>query len=811
MTPPTKKAKRPSPSQSLDLRLMVEWQHQPIDSHMSMDCKGKYHVLLPASLRTTQIKHSLQAMQSLLEDHGFHTKLVLFPRLAISLYKESCKVVDADNSQRSSNILFQNGKSFLLAMLGMHPEQLELERIFRTSIRSLYNVREFLDRIRRLVAGNSNNTLGDRDTEVAKIVADSFQRIHHSTNVRCPDEDHHDHHDHDDGATNVVVTNEVTRLIQEICTADSRLRIDQLEREYVRIQNWNVTLSNALLQLFVGYHESCIQDVYYQPSPANPSYERITIYLYDPHGDAEPRPASRFTFLPALPTAIRDGSEGIVKNMVHSFWAHLLRLGYHATHDLRRTMSPCLDKYFQSGLAPDKQMPLSLKAHFKPPIHPLSFYLWGRAGSGKSKLVHTFPLALHATLVEHVDPELVVGFVKQTLNKPHTDLDLEFMPRSNNNDLSIMSVIQSRRMTMSQSKPGVVVLHMEEMPSFGLSDPNQLDVCRLISQRFSGRKSKFTEGKVPARNSNRGGVSNDTMVIVFFTSNYELREESSSALRELNMFSTLVPIEMKFLAGDARRDFALSYLRQCVHDPFEEPPRIISSLALEIMFGNGDTRYLVRLLRMLSFHVHALCKQRSDTLSILIQQQDLSYKIRVGLHSMELKIGMLGTLLPITPQVSGTRVGAILNDLKPSKHGDVLGQVLEYYFSKTLTPTVVVSQDNRQISALIQAVSRCKDVQSIRQVDVSECKMMKTMYDTTDTENLRDSIVRKGRGSFCAIELSCPNVDAQLCIREIIEDSPSMTAFSSSHSALYKAGLLFCVHVEGGITPEIRSRASLIL
>lgn len=38
-----------------------------------------------------------------------------------------------------------------------------------------------------------------------------------------------------------------------------------------------------------------------------------------------------------------------------------------------------------------------------------------------------------------------------------------------------------------------------------------------------------------------------------------------------------------------------------------------------------------------------------------------------------------------------------------------------------------------------------------------------------------------------------------------------MTAFSTSKSALFKDGLFFGVYVDGEITPEVRSRASLII
>ena len=88
---------------------------------------------------------------------------------------------------------------------------------------------------------------------------------------------------------------------------------------------------------------------------------------------------------------------------------------------------------------------------------------------------------------------------------------------------------------------------------------------------------------------------------------------------------------------------------------------------------------------------------------------------------------------------------------------------------------------------------------------------MKSLYDPSNIPNLRDDILRFGRGAYVAVELVCPSKNAQLCIREIIEDSPSMTAFSTAKSALYKEGLLFVVHVTGEITPEILSRASIVI
>jgi hypothetical protein len=133
--------------------------------------------------------------------------------------------------------------------------------------------------------------------------------------------------------------------------------------------------------------------------------------------------------------------------------------------------------------------------------------LQGKAGAGKSSLVRNFGPALNATVEQHADPEILVRFVKQNLNKPMEDLRLELELRPNNNDLSVMSIIQGRRMTMTQSKPGLVVVDLEEMASNDPdANPNQLQTAQLISQRFAGRNGNYKEGTKAPRNSEKRGM-----------------------------------------------------------------------------------------------------------------------------------------------------------------------------------------------------------------------------------------------------------------------------------------------------------------
>ena len=153
--------------------------------------------------------------------------------------------------------------------------------------------------------------------------------------------------------------------------------------------------------------------------------------------------------------------------------------------------------------------------HFTP-TYPLSLYLYGSAGAGKSSLVRALLPALNTAIGEHCDPELLVRFVKQNLNKPFATLQLELDLRPNNNDYSVMSIIQGRRMTLAQSKPGLVLVALEEMPSdVEGSDPKQDDVGRLIGMRFSGRKGDLKEGSAKAapRNSGKRGEIHEQLFI----------------------------------------------------------------------------------------------------------------------------------------------------------------------------------------------------------------------------------------------------------------------------------------------------------
>ena len=98
-------------------------------------------------------------------------------------------------------------------------------------------------------------------------------------------------------------------------------------------------------------------------------------------------------------------------------------------------------------------------------IHAYRRYgLIGRNGEGKSSLLRALLPALVAVVRRFLHPECLGGFVKQTLNKPLAHLALEFDRRPNNNDLSVVTVVETAREPLTASEPRLLLLGLEEMP-----------------------------------------------------------------------------------------------------------------------------------------------------------------------------------------------------------------------------------------------------------------------------------------------------------------------------------------------------------
>ncbi|KAL7545415.1 hypothetical protein ACHAWF_008762 [Thalassiosira exigua] len=793
------------------------------------ECLSLLFPPLPPSLRASAPGGSggdAASLRSLFLAHGFRATTVTLPRPAASVYLDSCATPASPVSEDR-----RGGRDLLSACLGTHPRQASLEGRYAGGVREVYCLALFLRRMR----GVREEDMAD--ARVADVAASWERKVAKVASATAAGgRDRETSAELRDLAASAPAI--LSRLLSTLAEIDHTLRSDQLRHEYDRIACENCTLSNACLRRWLGTDDAHdVDKVFFKPSPPGrylPKYERVTLELRDPNSE-EPR-GGNLVLLPSL-TRVLNRSVGagvhpldpIVDDMIETTWESLFSNGYYVDPARKERLGPELRTFYRSGLlgGRDPSVPVLLNAHFDP-THPLSLYLRGTAGAGKSSLVRALLPALSAAISAHCDPEILVRFVKQNLNKPSATLKLELDLRPNNNDRSVMSIVQGRRMTLTQSKPGLVLVALEEMPSnVEGADPKQADVCRLISMRFSGRKGDFREGEKAPRNSAKRGISGDATIITIFTSNYDIEDSGLDALRRLDMFKNLAVIDVAPVAGEDRVAFASIYLMRQVEEGFAAAPSQGSGKVdikrLDIPFGKGDARPLVRYLRMLSFYIRALIIESGDALS----STDISIMFDPSTSittitadnggKMQLKPGSFGNLYSVTQRALDPRASntvAELQKMHPNMQNPTeLSTILDFWFANTLAPAVVLSRNRKLMKDLIGIVSNADGVDGIGGVDVASYKIMKSLYDDRDTPNLRDDILQllHNGGTYVAVELLCWTADAQLQIREIVEDTPSMTAFSTERSALRKEGLLFMVFVEGDISPEIESRASLVI
>ena len=329
---------------------------------------------LPNSLSATHksrgnIRNNLKKLQNLFNDHNFRTSIVASPREALSIYKDSCILSDSDLSNDKES---QNGKIFLLSMLGCHTNQAELEKLYSNSIKIVYWGVCFCHRIRQACPKSfeKDNTYASKLSSLVKTLEDSYQLF--------IDIDERPSFNYDTilkelaKLQSITFPSTIAQIKALILKSDPRIRPEQLEKEYERIMVQNSTFTNARVQLFLNHHKSCIKDIFLKPSHL-PQYERITVYLYDPNVDLLKPPP--FTFIPSLSAALFSSSsasssvnnnekggpqKALAKLVMESFWNDLGRQGYFVSQYLRDQVSPELESFVLYGICQDLSTPLQL-------------------------------------------------------------------------------------------------------------------------------------------------------------------------------------------------------------------------------------------------------------------------------------------------------------------------------------------------------------------------------------------------------------------------------------------------------------------
>jgi len=213
--------------------------------------------------------------------------------------------------------------------------------------------------------------------------------------------------------------------------------------------------------------------------------------------------------------------------------------------------------------------------------------------------------------------------------------------RPNNNDLSVMSIIQGRRQSFAHAHPGLVVVGLEEVPppiakgTAGASEEDanvmsQVSALSLLVRRFSGRTGEDASSAQPRASPHlsrqaqrqyqgRDGISTHTEVLCIFTSNYPLLPSARILLSPLPLFQHLVHVPMEGLKGRGEnvgrgQKFARDYLGELLARRLARPRETVEVEEVQGLGGcetgarveaglegEGDIRGMVRQLRTLAF------------------------------------------------------------------------------------------------------------------------------------------------------------------------------------------------------------------
>ena len=323
------------------------------------------------------------------DSHGFRTSLVTCPREALSVYKDSSATTTilppfaVDSSLHTdaadTNVLVDNsaccpprgGKTWLLTMLGLHPDQEKRERCYQTFFKDAYCLMLFCHRIREACPQAIMHG-GPQEKDESSTTANDLVHLVSGCELQCRslgrmktmDFTHAQIVQHAQTLASSV-PRLVATLIQKVVQTEPRHRAEQWEREFHRIQVWNSTLSNAMISLFMKEHQCHVQDIVLKQSH-EAKHERITIFLYDPQQEGTRTTTTttqeppHFIFIPRLATLVREGPDVVVNVMVQSFWAHMLRQGYFATQAMKDRLSVDLTAFFLSGITKARNLPISL-------------------------------------------------------------------------------------------------------------------------------------------------------------------------------------------------------------------------------------------------------------------------------------------------------------------------------------------------------------------------------------------------------------------------------------------------------------------
>jgi hypothetical protein len=378
--------------------------------------------------------------------------------------------------------------------------------------------------------------------------------------------------------------------------------------------------------------------------------------------------------------------------------------------------------------------------------------------------------------------QMEVRLVKFNLNKPLQVLKKELQLRPNNNDLSVMSIIQGRRQTFAQVKRGIVIIALEEVPaSNGKAGVDEDDDDDEDNDEDNIMEQELTLKHLALRFT---GIDNDTTLLPLFTSNYKLSEKSRMLLKQLNMFRNMAEIEMGGVNGEDRMTLSNNFLKSAIMSQLVRLSKVrpsdikfdVIQLSQSVVMESGDIRPLRYKLNVVGFFVALESIRLSNSnfqgsLSLDVDQHDeedkevIEYTIsnndEAVLAKGKLQAFEYGGFYPTLEDNRYSLVdrrSVLVHEALISKFGISkeslekcwrISVIVDMYFNKALYPAVVVFKGNAKLASALVSLLCGKDegdvgggwCEGVLDVDPRQINMVRSLYDSRDSRNLRDDIM----------------------------------------------------------------------
>jgi len=167
----------------------------------------------------------------------------------------------------------------------------------------------------------------------------------------------------------------------------------------------------------------------------------------------------------------------------------------------------------------------------------------------------------------------------------------------------------------------------------------------------------------------------------------------------------------------------------------------IINITISMDVGSGDTRPLVRHLRMIAFFITGYLKSSSSHLSSLILSNSSQGLIQITINSSKI---ITLTHDEVSDNLFPTQDTPIYNTLANSislSKTPKFRRIVDFFLSHTLTPAVVVSTSKARLSNLVDIISAFDGVNSIRGVNPDNYKVSSPPQ--PNPSNFHTSIISK--------------------------------------------------------------------